>query len=126
MPGKQKLVKEVKESVRLLRRVGKECIDQRREAIQNGKEATLDILTQILKGDGRGHIAVGFNSSVACFAMRSGEAYFEDLNFDPLMSSGGFLHTEDSESCFENSPFLCVGSNIGCKSPLSCPLSIAS
>ncbi|KAM6256090.1 cholesterol 24-hydroxylase [Spheniscus humboldti] len=51
MPGKQKLVKEVKESVRLLRRVGKECIDQRREAIQNGKEATLDILTQILKGD---------------------------------------------------------------------------
>ncbi|XP_008936211.1 PREDICTED: cholesterol 24-hydroxylase, partial [Merops nubicus] len=51
MPGKQKLVKEVKESVRLLRRVGKECLDQRREAIQNGKEATLDILTQILKGD---------------------------------------------------------------------------
>uniref|UniRef100_A0A8D0KQL2 Cytochrome P450 family 46 subfamily A member 1 n=1 Tax=Strix occidentalis caurina TaxID=311401 RepID=A0A8D0KQL2_STROC len=52
MPGKQKLVKEVKESLRLLRRVGKECIDRRREAIQNGKEATLDILTQILKGDG--------------------------------------------------------------------------
>ncbi|XP_027586690.1 cholesterol 24-hydroxylase [Pipra filicauda] len=51
MPGKQKLVKEVRESVRLLRRVGKECIDQRREALQNGKEATLDILTQILKGD---------------------------------------------------------------------------
>ncbi|XP_009889381.1 PREDICTED: cholesterol 24-hydroxylase [Charadrius vociferus] len=51
MPGKQKLVKEVKDSVRLLRRVGKECIDQRREDIQNGKEATLDILTQILKGD---------------------------------------------------------------------------
>ncbi|NXM06356.1 CP46A hydroxylase, partial [Tyrannus savana] len=51
MPGKQKFVKEVRESVRLLRRVGKECIDQRREALQNGKEATLDILTQILKGD---------------------------------------------------------------------------
>ncbi|XP_069714890.1 cholesterol 24-hydroxylase [Phaenicophaeus curvirostris] len=51
MPWKQKLVKEVKESVRLLRRVGKECIDQRREAIRNGKEASLDILTQILKGD---------------------------------------------------------------------------
>ncbi|NXY16184.1 CP46A hydroxylase, partial [Atrichornis clamosus] len=50
MPGKQKLIKEVKESVRLLRRVGKECLDRRREAIQNGKEATLDILTQILKG----------------------------------------------------------------------------
>uniref|UniRef100_A0A663M4M4 Cytochrome P450 family 46 subfamily A member 1 n=1 Tax=Athene cunicularia TaxID=194338 RepID=A0A663M4M4_ATHCN len=52
MPGKQKLVKEVRESLRLLRRVAKECIDRRREAIQNGKEATLDILTQILKGDG--------------------------------------------------------------------------
>ncbi|XP_061854195.1 cholesterol 24-hydroxylase [Colius striatus] len=51
MPGKQKLVKEVRESVRLLRRVGKECIEQRREALRNGKEATLDILTQILKGD---------------------------------------------------------------------------
>ncbi|XP_057254949.1 cholesterol 24-hydroxylase isoform X3 [Pezoporus wallicus] len=51
MPGKQKLVKEVQESVRLLRRVGKECLDQRREAIQSGKEDTLDILTQILKGD---------------------------------------------------------------------------
>lgn len=59
MPGKQKLIKEVKESVRLLRRVGKECIDQRREDIQNGKEATLDILTQILKGHGRGHVVCG-------------------------------------------------------------------
>ncbi|XP_062433098.1 cholesterol 24-hydroxylase isoform X2 [Rhea pennata] len=51
MPGKQKMIKEVQESVRLLRRVGKECLKQRREAMQNGKEATLDILTQILKGD---------------------------------------------------------------------------
>uniref|UniRef100_A0A674H401 Cytochrome P450 family 46 subfamily A member 1 n=1 Tax=Taeniopygia guttata TaxID=59729 RepID=A0A674H401_TAEGU len=51
MPGKRKLVKEIRESVKLLRRVGKQCIDQRREAIENGKEATMDILTQILKGD---------------------------------------------------------------------------
>ncbi|XP_061232409.1 cholesterol 24-hydroxylase isoform X3 [Neopsephotus bourkii] len=51
MPGKRKLVKEVQESVRLLRRVGKECLDQRREAIRSGKGDTLDILTQILKGD---------------------------------------------------------------------------
>ncbi|XP_059331138.1 cholesterol 24-hydroxylase isoform X1 [Ammospiza nelsoni] len=51
MPGKQKMLKETRESVRLLRRVGKQCIDQRREAIQNGKEASMDILTQILKGD---------------------------------------------------------------------------
>uniref|UniRef100_A0A452I3F7 Cholesterol 24-hydroxylase n=1 Tax=Gopherus agassizii TaxID=38772 RepID=A0A452I3F7_9SAUR len=52
MPGKQKLIKEIWESVRLLRRVGKECIEQRREAIQNGEEVPRDILTQILKGDG--------------------------------------------------------------------------
>ncbi|NXD99836.1 CP46A hydroxylase, partial [Chaetorhynchus papuensis] len=51
MPGQRKLVKEAREGVRLLRRVGKECIERRREAIQNGKEAPLDILTQILKGD---------------------------------------------------------------------------
>ncbi|CAM5123064.1 unnamed protein product [Eretmochelys imbricata] len=51
MPGKQKLIKEVRESVRLLRRVGKECIEQRQEAIQNGEEVPQDILTQILKGD---------------------------------------------------------------------------
>ncbi|NWX81415.1 CP46A hydroxylase, partial [Nothoprocta ornata] len=51
MPGKQKLIKEIQASVRLLRRVGRECIKQRREAVENGKEATMDILTQILKGD---------------------------------------------------------------------------
>lgn len=59
MPGKQKLVKEVQESVRLLRRVGQECLDQRRAAIQSGKEDTLDILTQILKGDGKEHMLFG-------------------------------------------------------------------
>lgn len=53
MPGKQKLIKEIQESVRLLRRVGKECIEQRREDIQNGEEARVDILTQILKAAGR-------------------------------------------------------------------------
>uniref|UniRef100_A0A8C2SQN8 Cholesterol 24-hydroxylase n=1 Tax=Coturnix japonica TaxID=93934 RepID=A0A8C2SQN8_COTJA len=51
MPGKQKMIKEVRESVRLLRRVGKECIEKRREAIQSEKEMPMDILTQILKGD---------------------------------------------------------------------------
>lgn len=112
--------------MRLLRRVGKECIDQRREAIQNGKETTLDILTQILKGDGRGDIALEVNLSVACFGLRFGEAYFGFLNFDPLVSLGGFFHTGDNESCFENSLFLCVGSHIGHQSPLSCLLSIPS
>lgn len=52
------MLKETRESVRLLRRVGKQCIDQRREAIQNGKEASMDILTQILKGDGKRRLAV--------------------------------------------------------------------
>ncbi|XP_032631177.1 cholesterol 24-hydroxylase [Chelonoidis abingdonii] len=51
MPGKQKLIKEIQESVRLLRRVGKKCIEHRREAIQNEEEVPRDILTQILKGD---------------------------------------------------------------------------
>ncbi|KAM7164940.1 cholesterol 24-hydroxylase isoform 2-T2 [Macrochelys suwanniensis] len=51
MPGKQKLIKEIRESVRLLRHAGKECIEQRREAIQNGEEVPRDILTQILEGD---------------------------------------------------------------------------
>ncbi|NXA46272.1 CP46A hydroxylase, partial [Nothocercus julius] len=51
MPGKQKLIKEIRESVRLVRRVGRECLEHRREAMKNGKEDTLDILTQILKGD---------------------------------------------------------------------------
>uniref|UniRef100_A0A8D2LPD1 Cholesterol 24-hydroxylase n=1 Tax=Varanus komodoensis TaxID=61221 RepID=A0A8D2LPD1_VARKO len=45
-----KVVKEVQESVRLLRRIGKECIEQRHKAIRNGEEVPLDILTQILKG----------------------------------------------------------------------------
>ncbi|XP_074852637.1 cholesterol 24-hydroxylase isoform X2 [Carettochelys insculpta] len=51
MPGKQKLIKEIQESVRLLRSTGKECIERRRKAIQNGEEVPRDILTQILKGD---------------------------------------------------------------------------
>ncbi|XP_021258166.1 cholesterol 24-hydroxylase isoform X2 [Numida meleagris] len=51
MPGKQRMIKEVQESVRLLRRVGKECIEKRREAIQSEKEIPTDILAQILKGD---------------------------------------------------------------------------
>ncbi|XP_069493936.1 cholesterol 24-hydroxylase-like [Ambystoma mexicanum] len=49
-PGKQKFVKDVQESIRLLRRTGKECIKQRQKAIDNGDEIPMDILTQILKG----------------------------------------------------------------------------
>nr|XP_056706861.1 cholesterol 24-hydroxylase-like [Euleptes europaea] len=49
MPWNRKVVKEIQENVRLLRRSGKECIEQRCKAIQNGEETPLDILTQILK-----------------------------------------------------------------------------
>ncbi|XP_054827028.1 cholesterol 24-hydroxylase-like [Eublepharis macularius] len=49
MPGNRKVVTEIRESLRLLRRTGKECIEQRRKAIRNGEETPLDILTQILK-----------------------------------------------------------------------------
>lgn len=68
---------------------------------------------------------------MACFAVTVGQAYFGDLDFDPLMSLGGFFHTDNRFAlkipyCFENSPFLCVGSNIGHKSPLTCPLGIPS
>ncbi|XP_069064402.1 cholesterol 24-hydroxylase-like isoform X2 [Pleurodeles waltl] len=50
MPGKQAFVKEVRESLMLLRRTGKECLEQRQKAIENGEDIPTDILTQILKG----------------------------------------------------------------------------
>ncbi|XP_069493937.1 cholesterol 24-hydroxylase-like [Ambystoma mexicanum] len=50
LPWKRQLVKDAQESVRLLRRTGKECIQRRKKAIENGEEIPLDILTQILKG----------------------------------------------------------------------------
>nr|XP_033807542.1 cholesterol 24-hydroxylase [Geotrypetes seraphini] len=49
MPGKWKFVKEVQESVRLLRQTGVECIERRKTSMQNGEEIPMDILTQILK-----------------------------------------------------------------------------
>ncbi|CAJ0923274.1 unnamed protein product [Ranitomeya imitator] len=49
---KRNFVKEVQESVRLLRKTGKECIEKRKKAIQDGEEIPMDILTQILKGAG--------------------------------------------------------------------------
>ncbi|XP_053132947.1 cholesterol 24-hydroxylase-like isoform X2 [Hemicordylus capensis] len=49
MPWNRKSVKEIQESMRFLRNFGKECIEERCRIIQNGEEAPLDILTQILK-----------------------------------------------------------------------------
>ncbi|XP_078518194.1 cholesterol 24-hydroxylase-like [Lissotriton helveticus] len=50
MPGKRAFVKEVRESALLLRRTGRECIERRQKAIENGEDIPKDILTQILKG----------------------------------------------------------------------------
>ncbi|XP_060118758.1 cholesterol 24-hydroxylase-like isoform X1 [Heteronotia binoei] len=49
IPRNRKVVKEIQENVQLLRRTGKDCIERRCKAIQNGEETPLDILTQILK-----------------------------------------------------------------------------
>lgn len=118
MPGKQKMIKEARESLRLLRRVGKECIDQRREAIQSGKEDTLDILTQILKGDGRKLIALWVNLSVACFSRDLGRNILGNWTLGlspPLMTSEMCFFTlrNRTRTCFENSMFLDVGSSTG-------------
>lgn len=131
MPGKQKMIKEARESLRLLRRVGKECIDQRREAIQSGKEDTLDILTQILKGDGRKLIALWVNLSVVCFSWDLGRLILGIWTLGlspPLMTSETCFFTLKSRTrtCFENSLFLDVGSSTGHRSPPSSPLSIPS
>ncbi|XP_053545297.1 cholesterol 24-hydroxylase-like [Bombina bombina] len=49
-PGKRSFVRAIQESVRLLRRTGRECIEKRQKLIQEGGEIPADILTQILKG----------------------------------------------------------------------------
>lgn len=50
MPGKRKQLREIRESIRLLRQVGKDWVQRRREALKRGEEVPADILTQILKG----------------------------------------------------------------------------
>ncbi|XP_069805422.1 cholesterol 24-hydroxylase-like isoform X2 [Dendropsophus ebraccatus] len=47
---KQAFIRDVQESLRLLRETGRQCIERRRKAIQDGEEIPMDILTQILKG----------------------------------------------------------------------------
>ncbi|KAG9481139.1 hypothetical protein GDO78_010407 [Eleutherodactylus coqui] len=48
---KRGFVKDVQESVRLLRKTGRICIERRKKAIEDGEEIPMDILTQILKGE---------------------------------------------------------------------------
>lgn len=50
MPGKRKQLREIRESIRLLRQVGKDWVQRRREALKRGEDVPADILTQILKG----------------------------------------------------------------------------
>lgn len=134
MPGKQKMIKEVQESVRLLRRVGKECIEKRREAIQSEKEMPTDILTQILKGDGRKLIAVQVNLSLACFSWDLGSLSLGMWTLRlslPLLSSGPcvfFFPTLKSHNVtrLENTPFLDIRSSTDHRSPLSSCLSAPS
>ncbi|XP_075700336.1 cholesterol 24-hydroxylase-like isoform X2 [Rhinoderma darwinii] len=49
-PGKRAFIKDVQDSVRLLRQTGRECIERRQKAIQEGEDVPADILSQILKG----------------------------------------------------------------------------
>ncbi|XP_073466673.1 cholesterol 24-hydroxylase-like isoform X3 [Aquarana catesbeiana] len=48
--GKQKYIKDTQESLRFLRKTGRECIERRKKAIEDEEDIPLDILTQILKG----------------------------------------------------------------------------
>ncbi|KAM4662408.1 cholesterol 24-hydroxylase-like [Discoglossus pictus] len=48
--GKRDFIRNVQESIRLLRQTGRECIERRQRAIDEGEEIPVDILTQILKG----------------------------------------------------------------------------
>ncbi|XP_063803666.1 cholesterol 24-hydroxylase-like isoform X2 [Pseudophryne corroboree] len=47
---KRAFVKDVKKSILLLRKTGRECIERRKKAIEDGEEIPVDILTQIVKG----------------------------------------------------------------------------
>nr|KAF6499690.1 cytochrome P450 family 46 subfamily A member 1 [Molossus molossus] len=51
MPGKWKQLREIRESVRFLRQVGKDWVQRRREALKRGEAVPADILTQILKAE---------------------------------------------------------------------------
>lgn len=51
MPGKWKQLREIRESVRFLRQVGRDWVQRRREALKRGDAVPADILTQILKAE---------------------------------------------------------------------------
>ncbi|XP_075700164.1 cholesterol 24-hydroxylase-like [Rhinoderma darwinii] len=47
---KQAFIRDAKESIKLLRKTGRECIERRKREIQDEVDIPVDILTQILKG----------------------------------------------------------------------------
>ncbi|XP_063803503.1 cholesterol 24-hydroxylase-like [Pseudophryne corroboree] len=49
-PSKRKLIQEIRDSVLLLRKTGKDCIEKRQRLVEEGAEVPGDILTQILRG----------------------------------------------------------------------------
>lgn len=49
LPQYWRFVRKVKDSAAFLRQIGKECIQKRKQAVQNGEEVPQDILTRILK-----------------------------------------------------------------------------
>nr|XP_056707270.1 cholesterol 24-hydroxylase-like [Euleptes europaea] len=52
-PRNRKVVEETRKSARLLRRIGKECIEERLRAVRNGEETPSDILAKILENAGQ-------------------------------------------------------------------------
>lgn len=52
-PKNKKFINEVKKSCRLLRSTGRQWINERKMAVQNGEDVPKDILTQILKTAGK-------------------------------------------------------------------------
>ncbi|XP_068111072.1 cholesterol 24-hydroxylase-like [Hyperolius riggenbachi] len=50
-PSKRKVIQEIRESVHLLRKTGRECLERRQRMIQEGGDIPTDILSQILRGD---------------------------------------------------------------------------
>ncbi|XP_073466546.1 cholesterol 24-hydroxylase-like isoform X1 [Aquarana catesbeiana] len=50
LPSKRSIVQEIRDSILLLRKTGKECIEKRQKMVQEGAEVPGDILTQILRG----------------------------------------------------------------------------
>ncbi|XP_066468337.1 cholesterol 24-hydroxylase-like [Tiliqua scincoides] len=81
LPWNRKVVKEVQESLRILRCTGKECIERRRKAIQDGEEIPQDILTQILKNAEKDHDDENMLDNFVTFFFAGHETTANQLSF---------------------------------------------